>query len=79
MYLSLSVSFFSLSLCLSLSLSLSLSLCLSFSIGITIPEHGITIQLNESGRETGEAFVELLHEEDVERALDRHKKVIGHR
>ena len=70
----------SLSLSLSsLCLSLSLSLSLSFSIGITIPEHGITIQLNESGRETGEAFVELLHEEDVERALDRHKKVIGHR
>ncbi|XP_019856017.1 PREDICTED: heterogeneous nuclear ribonucleoprotein F-like isoform X1 [Amphimedon queenslandica] len=48
-----------------------------FFQGIAISH--ITMQLNESGRETGEAFVELFHEEDVDRALDRHKKVLGHR
>lgn len=50
-----------------------------YVVGIKIAENGITIQTNESGRETGEAFVELENEEDVERALDRHKKMMGHR
>lgn len=54
-------------------------LFLILCLGIKIAENGITIQTNESGRETGEAFVELENEEDVERALDRHKKMMGHR
>ena len=35
--------------------------------------------MTEDGRESGEAFVELETDEDVEKALDCHKKSMGHR
>ncbi len=48
-------------------------------IGINISDNGITVQIDDTGKETGEAFIELETDKDVERALDRHKKSIGHR
>ena len=48
-------------------------------LGINIIENGITIQYDENGRETGEAFIEVETDRDVEKALDRHRKSIGHR
>jgi heterogeneous nuclear ribonucleoprotein F/H len=54
-------------------------LLLLFVLGIGISENRITIQTNGNGRETGEAFVELENEGDVEAALERHRKTMGHR
>lgn len=48
-------------------------------LGVAICEGGITIQVDDTGRETGEAFIEVGTDRDVEKALDRHKKSIGHR
>lgn len=48
-------------------------------LGIAICENGITVQVDDTGRETGEAFIEVSTDRDVEKALDRHKKSIGHR
>lgn len=40
---------------------------------------GIHIIHNKSGRSTGQAFIELEHEEDVGKALDQHKQYLGQR
>ncbi|XP_051958968.1 G-rich sequence factor 1-like [Xyrauchen texanus] len=40
---------------------------------------GIHIMNNRNGRPTGQAFIELEHEEDVGKALDRHKQYLGQR
>ena len=40
---------------------------------------GITIQKEIDGRETGEAFVELVSKDDVDKALARDRKEIQHR
>lgn len=40
---------------------------------------GIHIIHNRNGRPTGQAFIELEHEEDVGKALDQHKQYLGQR
>jgi len=42
-------------------------------------EEGVHIMLGPDGRETGEAFVELMTPEDVKQALAKNKCHIGHR
>jgi len=42
-------------------------------------EDGVHVILGPDGRETGEAFVELMTSEDVKQALDKNKNHIGHR
>jgi len=42
-------------------------------------EEGVHIMLGPDGRETGEAFVELMTAEDVKEALAKNKSHIGHR
>lgn len=37
------------------------------------------LQVDESGRETGEGFVEFAAGEDIEKALSKHREEIGHR
>ncbi|XP_056602841.1 G-rich sequence factor 1 [Triplophysa dalaica] len=40
---------------------------------------GVHIINNRNGRPTGQAFIELEHEEDVGKALDQHKQYLGQR
>ena len=40
---------------------------------------GITIQHDEVGKETGEAFVEFVSSTDAEKALEKNRCTIGHR
>jgi len=42
-------------------------------------EEGVHIMLGTDGRETGEAFVELMTSEDVKQALAKNKCHIGRR
>lgn len=49
------------------------------SVGINVVHGGITIQKEIDGRETGEAFVELVSKDDVDKALARDRKEIQHR
>ena len=39
----------------------------------------ITIQMNEGGRQTGEAYVIFLSSSEAERSLDKHKERMGSR
>ena len=41
--------------------------------------NGISLPLDDSGRSTGEAFVEFATPKGTEGALERHKQKIGHR
>ena len=47
--------------------------------GLIISQNGITVQRDEVGKETGEAFVEFVSSTDAEKALERNKCTIGHR
>lgn len=42
-------------------------------------EKGIHITVDQMGRPTGEAFLELEHEEDVRKALEKHRQYLGPR
>ena len=46
---------------------------------MAIPAGGITMQVDQTGRETGEAFVEFVKHEDAENALTKDRQEIGHR
>jgi len=50
-----------------------------FFQGMLIIAGGITMQVDQSGRETGEAFVEFVDQEDAEKALAKDRQEIGHR
>ncbi|KAJ8398116.1 hypothetical protein AAFF_G00431930 [Aldrovandia affinis] len=41
--------------------------------------NGIHLTLNRSGKPNGQAFIELEHEEDVPKALERHRQYLGPR
>ena len=58
---------------------LSASLLFVTSLGLSIAQGGITVQRDEVGKETGEAFVEFNTSTDAEKALERNKCTIGHR
>lgn len=47
--------------------------------GLSIAQSGITLQRDEIGKETGEAFVEFVSATDAEKALEKNKSTIGHR
>lgn len=40
---------------------------------------GIHLPLDRQGRSTGRAFIELEHEEDVGKALEKHRQYLGPR
>ena len=46
---------------------------------VSIAEEGVLICKDYSGRPSGEAFVELMSEEEVEAALGKHNESMGHR
>ena len=41
--------------------------------------NGITLPVDFQGRSTGEAFVQFASQEIAEKALKKHKEIIGHR
>ena len=66
--------------CMCVNVWLTLVYCnLYLPAGINIVHGGITIQKEIDGRETGEAFVELVSKDDVDKALARDRKEIQHR
>lgn len=40
---------------------------------------GIHLTVNRMGRPTGRAFIEMEHEEDVNKALEKHRQYLGPR
>ena len=40
---------------------------------------GIHLTLNRQGKPNGQAFVEMEHEEDVSKALEKHRQYLGMR
>lgn len=48
-------------------------------IGLTIVPNGITFATDYTGRATGEAYVQFVNKENVEKALKKHMEKIGHR
>ncbi len=46
---------------------------------MSIPAGGVVLQVDESGRETGEGFAEFTSVDDIEKALAKHRQEIGHR
>ncbi|XP_065221342.1 heterogeneous nuclear ribonucleoprotein F-like [Planococcus citri] len=51
----------------------------SFFSGLTIVPNGITFATDYTGRATGEAYVQFVNKENVEKALKKHMEKIGHR
>lgn len=47
--------------------------------GLTIVPNGISFVSDQTGRNTGEAFVQFVNKEMVEKALKKHLDKIGHR
>uniref|UniRef100_A0A8C5LRN7 G-rich RNA sequence binding factor 1 n=1 Tax=Leptobrachium leishanense TaxID=445787 RepID=A0A8C5LRN7_9ANUR len=52
---------------------------LNFFSGLDIADEGITFVLDQRGRKSGEAFVQLLSQEHADQALLKHKQEIGSR
>ena len=50
-----------------------------FFSGLEIVPNGITLPVDFQGRSTGEAFVQFASQEIAEKALKKHKEIIGHR
>merc|ERR1711962_624345 len=50
-----------------------------FFAGIQIVPYGITITMDQDGRPSGDAYVELTSIEEAEKAMKKHKEKIGHR
>ena len=48
-------------------------------IGLTIVPNGINFATDYTGRATGEAYVQFVNKENVEKALKKHMEKIGHR
>lgn len=51
----------------------------TFCVGLSIVPGGITLQREECGKETGEAFIELASKDDIDKALARDRNEIQHR
>ena len=47
--------------------------------GLEISEAGVLICKDYSGRPSGEAYVEILNEEHLEAAVEKHNENMGHR
>ncbi|XP_017286335.1 G-rich sequence factor 1 [Kryptolebias marmoratus] len=52
---------------------------LHFFSGLDIKENGITIVTDYRGRNSGKAFVQFSSQEDADKALQKHRELIGHR
>ncbi|XKL66999.1 hypothetical protein PGB90_010419 [Kerria lacca] len=51
----------------------------AFFSGLTIVPNGINFATDYTGRATGEAYVQFVNKENVEKALKKHMEKIGHR
>ena len=47
--------------------------------GLEVAEEGVLVCRDYNGRPSGEAFVELTCEEDIEKAVEKHNESMGHR
>ena len=47
--------------------------------GLEVSEEGVLVCRDYNGRPSGEAFVELTCEEDIEKAVEKHNESMGHR
>ncbi len=48
-------------------------------LGLSIVPNGINFATDYNGRATGEAYVQFVNKENVEKALKKHMEKIGHR
>lgn len=48
-------------------------------VGLSIVPNGISFATDYNGRATGEAYVQFVNKENVEKALKKHMEKIGHR
>ena len=46
---------------------------------VEIAEEGVLVCKDYNGRPSGEAFVELQSEDDIEKAVEKHNESMGHR
>ena len=46
---------------------------------VEIAEEGVLVCKDYNGRPSGEAFVELQCEDDIEKAVEKHNESMGHR
>jgi heterogeneous nuclear ribonucleoprotein F/H len=54
-------------------------MCVVDWVGLEVVGNGIILATDNSGRPTGEAYVQFVNKETAEKALLKHKEKIGHR